>query len=348
MSGGVDSSVAAALLKEQGYAVVGVFMKGWSDSSFFKDKTMCPWVQDQEDARRAAAVLDIPFYAWDVEKEYKEKVVDYMVASYRAGITPNPDVMCNKEIKFGIFLERALALGADFVATGHYARKRGEKDSELLAGTDKNKDQSYFLWTLTQKQLRHVLFPVGGFIKSRVRELAREFCLSNADRKESQGVCFVGELEVFDFLKSKIASRPGPVLTVSGKRVGEHSGAAYYTIGQRHGIGTGGGSIAYYVAEKDMRANILYVAEGNTDPFLYEGALAADSINWISGTPPTLPLACFARIRYRQPLQTCTVEKTENGGRIRARFNIPQRAVTAGQSIVFYDGDRVLGGGIIN
>jgi len=347
-SGGVDSSIAAALLKHRGYDVVSVFMRGWSDNSFFKDKTMCPWVEDQQDARRAAAVLDIPFYTWDVEQEYKERVVDYMVAAYRSGITPNPDVMCNKEIKFGIFFRRALTLGADFIATGHYARVKQHSASayKLLAGIDTNKDQSYFLWTLSQKHLRRVLFPIGEYTKPEVRELARTFGLPNAERKESQGVCFVGELSVFDFLKSMIPQNPGPVLTASGKQVGEHEGAAYYTVGQRHGIGTGGGGTAYYVAEKDITANVLYVAESAKDPHLYKNSLLVSNIHWVSGAAPMFPLQCLARIRYRQPLQVCTMEASD-GARAHVRFDAPQRAVTPGQSVVFYDDDIVLGGGVI-
>lgn len=352
MSGGVDSSVAAALLKREEYEVTGVFMKGWSDTAFFKDRTMCPWVQDQEAARSAAGVLGIPFYTWDVEREYKERVVDYMVSSYRAGITPNPDVICNKEIKFGIFLKRACALGADFVATGHYARVRKSAGGgfELLAGVDKNKDQSYFLWTLTQEQLSHILFPIGGMTKPKVRTLAREFNLPNAERKDSQGVCFVGELEVFEFLKSRIAPQAGPVLTASGRQVGEHQGAAFYTIGQRHGIGSPGGGTAYYVAAKDVRKNVLYVAEGNRDPALFKNTLLARDAHWIAGALPAggFPLACFARIRYRQPLQECAIsagaERT-----LAVSFSESQRAVTPGQSIVLYAGDgSVLGGGVIS
>lgn len=350
MSGGVDSSVSAALLKRDGYDVTGVFMKGWSDTAFFKDKTMCPWLQDQEAARTAAGVIGIPFYTWDVEEDYKAKVVDYMVSSYRAGVTPNPDVMCNKEIKFGIFLQRALAMGADVVATGHYAQIQKENDVyHLFAGTDKNKDQSYFLWTLTQEQLSHILFPIGSMVKPKVRKLAHEFGLPNAERKDSQGVCFVGELEVFEFLKSQIASKTGPVLTSSGKQVGEHQGAALYTIGQRHGIGSPGGGITYYVSAKDVKKNVLYVAEGDKDPVLFKNALYAYGAHWIAGAPPRreFPLACFARIRYRQPLQECAVSVGEKG-ELTVSFSEPQRAVTPGQSIVLYDGDGdVLGGGVI-
>jgi len=376
MSGGVDSSVAAALLQREGYDVTGVFMKGWSDTSFFKDKTMCPWVADQEAARKAAAVLDIPFYTWDVEEEYKKKVVDYMVSSYRKGITPNPDVMCNKEIKFGVFLERASKLGADYIATGHYARiyaprnsvfarpdpQRGSQQKQnsasayqLLDATDKNKDQSYFLWTLTQLQLQRILFPVGAYTKPQVREMAREYELPNAERKDSQGVCFVGELEVFDFLQSVIPAKRGPVLTSAGKKVGEHEGTMYYTIGQRHGIGSVGGGTAYYVAEKDAERNVLVVAEGESDPKLYRNELTVYDVNWISGEVPSFPMKCKVRIRYRQPLQKATVNmkhstvdrKENHTGQLSLRFEEPQRAVTPGQSAVFYNDEIMLGGGVI-
>src|SRR3989344_2626893 len=252
MSGGVDSSVTAALLKEQGRDVTGIFMKNWSDSEFLKDTTMCPWVADQEDARKAAAVIGIPLYTFDFEKEYREKVVAYMIAGYKAGITPNPDVMCNKEIKFGLFLQKALELGADFVATGHYARIRLlPTPYSLLSGVDKNKDQSYFLYGLGQKDLAKTLFPIGGFTKPEVREMARKLKLHNAEKKDSQGVCFVGDLDVFEFLKSQIPTHKGKIVTTSGREVGEHEGVEFYTIGQRHGIGSPGGGAAHSVGGKE-------------------------------------------------------------------------------------------------
>ena len=374
MSGGVDSSVAAALLKEKGYEVTGVFMKNWADPSFFKDKTMCPWVNDQEDARKAAGVLGIPFYTFNFEKEYRARVVRYMLDGYKKGITPNPDVMCNKEIKFGVFLKKALGLGADFVATGHYARRREIKNQkskikihELLAGADLNKDQSYFLWTLTQKQLARTLFPIGEYEKPEVRAMAKKFGLANAEKKDSQGLCFVGEVDVHDFLKSKIKPKRGKIITIGGKEVGEHEGAMFYTIGQRHGIGSPGGGTAYYVTGKDMKKNILYVAEGKEDKSLYKNELTVVGARWILGVKLKLPLECQARIRYRQPLQEARITNYESPkesklptGQVRIknktiihnskfiiRFKEPQRAVTPGQSVVFYDGDTVLGGGSI-
>ncbi|MBI5913083.1 tRNA 2-thiouridine(34) synthase MnmA [Candidatus Azambacteria bacterium] len=352
MSGGVDSSVAAALLKKRGYDVVGVFIKGWSDSRFFKDKTMCPWVTDQEDARRVAAALAIPFYTFDLEKEYRKKVVEYMVKSYRAGITPNPDVMCNKEIKFGVFLKKALKLGADFVATGHHARvKLLATRYSLLAGVDTNKDQSYFLWTLTQKQLARTLMPVGDYTKEEVRAMARELGLPTAEKKDSQGLCFVGEVNVHDFLKSMIKPKKGKIMTTSGKMVGEHEGAMFYTIGQRHGIGSPGGGTPYYVVGKNIKKNILYVGEGTGDAELYKGELTATQLNWVSGKKPKFPFRCDARIRYRQSLQKARLFEVKNQ-KIKIKnltvvFDAPQRAVTPGQSIVFYRGGTVIGGGII-
>ncbi|MEK7493910.1 MAG: tRNA 2-thiouridine(34) synthase MnmA [Patescibacteria group bacterium] len=362
MSGGVDSSVAAALLKKKGYDVVGAFIKGWSDNRFFKDKTMCPWVTDQEDARKVAAVLGIPFYTFDFEKEYRKEVVEYMIKAYRAGITPNPDVMCNKEIKFGVFFEKARKLGADFVATGHHARVRERKTKneklktyELLAGKDTNKDQSYFLWTLTQKQLRRTLMPVGEYTKEKVRAMAREFGLPTAEKKDSQGLCFVGEVDVHEFLKSRIKPKKGKIITTGGKIVGEHEGAMFYTIGQRHGIGSPGGGTPYYVVGKDAKKNILYVGEGTGDAELYKRELTATEFNWVSGVKPKFPLRCEARIRYRQPTQKTRIFEVKSQSAswrtkvksFKVVFDAPQRAVTPGQSIVLYRGGTVIGGGVI-
>lgn len=361
MSGGVDSSVAAALLKEQGHDVTGVFMKNWSDSSFYKDTTMCPWVTDQEDARKVAALLEIPFYTFDFEAQYREKVVEYMVEGYKAGITPNPDVMCNKEIKFGIFFDKAMELGADMIATGHYARvQEAGGNYRLLAGIDGNKDQSYFLYLLTQTQLSRTLFPLGEYTKPQVRELARKYNLPTAEKKDSQGVCFVGELDVFEFLKSRIPVHKGKIITTTGKEVGEHQGIEFYTIGQRHGIGSPGGGTPYYVTGKDAEKNILFVGEGVEDKELYAKTLYAVQPHWISEEELKLPLGCQARIRYRQPLQKAIIESRitnhESEGnnpmihnsKFIIRFAEPQRAVTPGQSIVFYDGDIVMGGAVIS
>ena len=350
MSGGVDSSVTAALLKERGFDVRGVHIKMWSDPSI-----PCTTKEDRYDAMKVAAHLDIPFETWDFTKEYKKEVVEYMIREYASGSTPNPDVMCNRHIKFGIFLKKALEAGADFIATGHYARVREVKSQnskvyELLQGVDKNKDQSYFLWTLTQGQLKHCLFPIGEYAKPQVREFAKKFNLPTAEKPDSQGICFIGEINVREFLKTYIPVKQGPVLTTSGKKVGEHEGLAFYTIGQREGLGTGGGGIPYYVAEKDFSRNALVVAEGPFDEKLFSSELTAHSLHWISGDPPAggpkLPFVCEARIRYRQPLQEATLKKDSNDNFI-VIFKNPQRAITPGQSIVFYKKGEMLGGGII-
>ena len=343
MSGGVDSSVAAFLLKKKGYNAVGVYIKGWS-------LTDCA-EEDARDARRVAAKLRIPFYVFNFENEFKKAVVDYMVSGYAKGETPNPDVMCNREIKFGLFLKKALALGADYIATGHYVRKVGDK---LVQAKDGNKDQSYFLWTLTQEQLKHCLFPIGEYIKPKIRALAKKYKLPTAEKPDSQGVCFVGEINVAEFLKSKLGKNPGPILTLSGEKVGVHDGLSFYTIGQRKGIGLIGGGVPYYVVSKNAGKNTLIVAEAE-DPVLFSNKLSVKNVNWIPGEAPKLPLQCLARIRYRQPLQKATLMKCEtrnmkngSGFRLQVLFDVPQRAVTPGQSAVFYKKDSmILGGGII-
>ena len=371
LSGGVDSSVAAALLQEQGHDVTGVYLKCWEDT--LPDGS-CPWEEDQKDAQAVAGVLGIPFRSINLVKPYRERVFQYMLDEYKAGRTPNPDVVCNREIKFGLFLEEALAADADAVATGHYARlayKRSAANGnakpretvQLLAGVDGNKDQSYFLWQLKQEQLRHALFPIGHMQKAQVRAEAQRRGLKTATKPDSTGVCFVGEVPMQEFLERFIAPNPGPVLTSAGKQVGEHRGLHYYTIGQRKGIGVTGGGPPYFVAEKDEARNALVVVspaeEGNS---LYATELLADSVNWISPTSSlngggeTSTINVLARIRYRQPLQHATVMQNGGGdlpaGRqgpstIRVVFDEPQRAVTPGQSVVFYDGDIMLGGGVI-
>lgn len=335
MSGGVDSSLAAALLKKRGFNVTGVYMKGWSLTDCAKE--------DARDARRVAGVLKVPFYVFNFEKEFKKEVVDYMISEYAAGRTPNPDVMCNREIKFGLFLKKALALGADYIATGHYVQKIGNK---LAQAKDGNKDQSYFLWTLAQSQLKHCLFPIGGHTKPQVRALAKKWNIPTAERPDSQGVCFVGEIDVSEFLKEKLGKNPGPIKTIDGKIIGIHEGAAFYTIGQRRGIGIKGSlpgeqGKVYYVASKNLKTNTIFVAEDKNEN-LFTNYLKVKNINWISSDAPKLPLKCLARIRYRQPLQKCTVSPMS------VDFDVPQRAVTPGQSAVFYTKDGVmLGGGVI-
>jgi tRNA-specific 2-thiouridylase len=352
MSGGVDSSVAAHLLKEQGYDVVGVFMKCYNIDG-------CAEV-DAEDARRVAEHIGIPSYVWDFEQEYKDRVVQYMIEGYRAGITPNPDVMCNREIKFGLFLEKALAGGADFVATGHYVRLEKSLDSapvKLFEAADPNKDQSYFLWTLGQKQLAHCLFPIGGYKKPEVREIARRAGLPTAEKKDSQGICFLGKFSLSDFLKHYIPEHRGALVTTAGEKIGEHSGAEFYTIGQRHidadfAFPKTGAAVErkpLYVAKKDAATNTVTLAEGSDHPTLQRNEVELAQINFISGGAPMdkEPLFVRARVRYRQPLSDATLSKLE-GGNYKLAFVTPQKFVAEGQSAVFYGMDgEMLGGGII-
>ena len=363
MSGGVDSSVTAALLKYGGFSVGGGSTSGWDvrgvHIKMWSDPTIpCAFKEDRYDAMRVAAQIGIPFETWDLTKEYREAVVDYMVQGYAAGWTPNPDVMCNQKIKFGIFLQKALERGADFIATGHYVCKREVKSQKskvkscaLATARDLNKDQSYFLWTLTQRQLKHCLFPIGYYTKPEVRKLAKKFALPTAEKAESQGICFIGEINLKDFLKKYIPAERGKVLTTSGKVIGEHDGLSFYTLGERRGLGIGGG-IPYYVAAKDFKTNTLMVGEGPYDGKLFSQELRAEKINWISGSAPRFPFRCEARVRYRQPLQDCRVWEVGRGSHlqhstVRVQFGKPQRAVTPGQSVVFYKNFEVLGGGVI-
>ncbi len=378
MSGGVDSSVAAALLKKQGYNVVGFFMKNWGDTFGLKDSG-CPWIQDRKDALRAAAKLDIPFYTLDFEEEYKRRVLSYFFKEYQAGRTPNPDVMCNSVIKFGVFLDKAMELGADYIATGHYARllchprasgdpglHASELDSrvrgndsrvcQLLKSKDKNKDQTYFLYRLNQSQLIKAVFPIGDYTKPEVRKLAKNFGLPNHDKRDSQGLCFIGQIDLRKFLSQKIKDKPGKIVTVEGQAVGEHQGLFGYTIGQRKGIAIGGIG-PFYVAEKDLKNNQLIVTHDAQDQRLYKTVVEFNDVNWIAGRPPLNPLMCQGRIRYRESLVECKIKKIDSpaesaGGNdnpmYRATFAAPVRAVAAGQSVVFYDKEVCLGGGIIN
>lgn len=344
MSGGVDSSVAAMMLRDQGYDVVGVFMRCYNLDGCAE--------RDAEDARRVADHLNIPFYVWDFEEEYKKRVMEYMIEGYRAGITPNPDVMCNKEIKFGLFLKKALEMGADYVATGHYVCLGvGPSGAfSLLAAKDASKDQSYFLWTLTQAELTHCLFPIGNHLKSEVRTLARKAGLPTAEKKDSQGVCFLGQISMEDFLKQYIPERKGALITTSGEKIGEHSGSEFYTIGQRHLDAdfkfpkTGGATPRkpFYVSSKDAATNTVVVAEGAENPALYQKEVEIINTNFISTELPVL-----ARVRYRQPLAVATLSRLESG-HYRLAFNEPQKFVASGQSVVWYsDKGEMLGGGII-
>lgn len=336
LSGGVDSSVTAALLKEQGYRVVGVYMKNWSkDLPGFA----CPWKEDYQDAKRVAVQLGIDFEMFDFEKEYQEKVVDYMIEEYKAGRTPNPDIMCNQEVKFKLFLNTALGNGADFVATGHYARI---KNGQLLKGVDANKDQSYFLYRVTEKALKRTLFPLGEYIKPKVRELALERKLITAKKKESMGICFVGKVGIKEFLQNFVKTDPGPIIEQNGIEIGKHEGAIFYTIGQRHGLNIGGG-LPYYVVGKDMHKNEVYVTTKLDDDRLWHSELTLTDLHWINAKPEQ-GRAYQVRTRYRTPLVTCEFKQTDFK---HLSLKDPIKAVTAGQSAVIYDGDLVVGGGIV-
>lgn len=329
MSGGVDSSVAAAILKKEGHSVTGVFFKPWQPEGFY-----CNWKQDRQDAMRVCAKLEIPFKTWDFSKEYGKEVAQYMIDGYRAGITPNPDVMCNKEIKFGLFLKKALADGADFIATGHYAIT---KNNKLYKAKDKNKDQTYFLWTLTQEQLKHCIFPIGEYTKPEVRKMAKKFGLPNFAKKDSQGVCFVGELDMHDFLKEYIKPEKGNII-FDGKIIGEHDGTAYYTIGQRHGLDIKIGGGPYYVSEKNMEKNIIYVSKFR----MTNDEFRINDVNVINAKK--LPKHVQIQIRYRSPVVPATLDIRHSDFVIRT--SRPVKSVSPGQSAVIYRGREVLGGGI--
>lgn len=348
MSGGVDSSVTALLLKEQGFDVVGVFIKSWDGlptDEGVKFRDQCGWKNDRRDALRVAAKLGIPFKTYDLVREYRQEVIEYFFREYAEGRTPNPDVMCNRHIKFGSFLKRALSEGADGIATGHYVRIR-EKDGhrELHQAVDNSKDQSYFLWTLRQDQLKYCHFPIGELPKSEVRQLAEKAGLATAEKKDSQGICFVGEVPIDEFLRARLPVKRGVVVTVGGKEVGEHHGAAFYTIGQRHGLGIPSG-LPYYVSGKDMERNIVYVVEGNNDSALFTESFTMTDVSWLNEVP-LADKTYTARVRYRQPTQKVFLE--QKGLAWTCRFTEPQRAVTPGQSIVIYEGTRMVGGGIIS
>ena len=348
MSGGVDSSVSAALLAQAGHDITGVFIKVWQP-----DWIECNWKEERLEAMRAAAHLGIPFVTLDLEKEYKEGVIDYMIAEYAAGRTPNPDVMCNREVKFGAFWRWAQKRGADYIATGHYARN---EDNCLLKGVDSNKDQSYFLWTLTQDDLKHVMFPVGGMTKPEVRKLAKKFKLPNAEKKDSQGLCFIGKVDVKEFLahytKGNPAAQTGKVLNEAGQTIGTHPGALFFTIGERRGFEIDAAhkspnDAAFYVVAKDMKANTVTVS--NKD---MSGALAGavktvriSRVNWISGVPK-IGQELQVRSRYRQALYLSKVVQTKDG-HAKLEFEKPQDTLTPGQSLVIYDGDECVGGGVI-
>ncbi|UJH67926.1 tRNA 2-thiouridine(34) synthase MnmA [Allomuricauda sp. SCSIO 65647] len=389
LSGGVDSSVAAFLLKQRGYDVIGLFMKNWHDDSVtISDE--CPWLEDSNDALIVAEKLGIPFQTVDLSAEYKERIVDYMFNEYELGRTPNPDVLCNREIKFDVFMKIALQLGADYVATGHYCRRgiiqneNGSETYQLLAGVDTNKDQSYFLCQLSQGQLTKTLFPIGGLTKPEVRQIAAENNLVTADKKDSQGLCFIGKVRLPDFLQQKLKPKKGIIVEVprnaehyqngreafsdkkeelahhaqkptyslnDGQVVGEHQGAHFFTIGQRKGLDVGGTKEPLFVIETDVDENIIYTGQGKTHPGLFRRTLFVkdDELHWVR---PELALQIdgtikvMARIRYRQPLQKATLHKVEGG--LYVDFDEKQSAITEGQFVAWYIGDELIGSGVIS
>ncbi len=348
LSGGVDSSVAALLLQQQGYHVEALFMKNWEedDSSGY-----CSAEEDLKDARSVAESLAIPLHAMNFSADYWDRVFSHFLHEYRAGRTPNPDVLCNREIKFKAFLDNALERGADKIATGHYARIREEHGRFfLLKGRDPGKDQSYFLYMLGQRQLSHSLFPVGELEKSEVRRIAEQQQLTTAKKKDSTGICFIGERDFKEFLSRYLPAQPGDMHTPEGERVGHHDGLMYYTLGQRQGLGiggrAGGSEEPWFVVGKDLQHNVLLVAQGHDHPLLFSEALLAGELHWVSGEAPQPPFPCTAKTRYRQPDQPCTISAI-SAGRALVHFATPQRAVTPGQAVVFYDGEICLGGGTI-
>ncbi|MCX6792719.1 MAG: tRNA 2-thiouridine(34) synthase MnmA [Candidatus Falkowbacteria bacterium] len=354
LSGGVDSSVAAALLIKQGYEVIGVFMRNWSEDV---GDFSCSWTEDLEDARRVAQLLGIRFYVWNFEKEYKQEVIGYFFKEYQAGRTPNPDVMCNREIKFKLFLEKALRFGADYVATGHYARIiEKNKHYELHRGKDPNKDQSYFLCTLGQDQLKHALFPIGDYLKPAIRKLAKQYGLLTFDKPDSQGICFIGEIDVKDLLKRNVKMKPGKVFDESGKLLGTHDGLPLYTIGQRGGLEIGGNG-PYYVISKDEKKNSILVSNNPNDPLLWRKECLVNELTWTRpdiniGADSTYAKASVDKklevaIRYRHPAELAKV-KIINKDKLSLDFIKAQRAITPGQLAVFYKGTELLGSGVID
>ena len=348
MSGGVDSSVAAYLLIQQGYKVEGLFMKNWDEDD---DTEYCTAKADLADAQAVCDKLGIVLHSASFAAEYWDNVFEHFLVEYRAGRTPNPDVLCNREIKFKAFLEYAVELGADLIATGHYVRKtRQDGTTCLLKGRDPDKDQSYFLCEVSEECLEKSLFPVGELVKEEVREIARQQGFVTHDKKDSTGICFIGERKFSDFLARYLPAQPGPIRTTEGDEIGQHHGLMYHTIGQRQGLGIGGlrdhDEAPWYVVDKDLKNNVLLVAQGNENALLFCSELLATKPSWINRRAPQLPMDCAAKIRYRQSDQSCRVEQAQEE-QINIKFDAPQRAVTPGQYVVFYDGEVCLGGAII-
>lgn len=370
MSGGVDSSVTASLLQKAGIPVIGMFMKNWDDSSGSLDPGSrpkvgvgCTAVEDYEDGARVADQIGIPYYSVEFVKEYWDHVFQQFLTDYQRGLTPNPDILCNREIKFQVFLKHALEMGGKRLATGHYCRAATDLETGervLLKGVDPNKDQTYFVYTLGQEALQRVLFPIGDLPKSRVRELALEAGLATAQKKDSTGICFIGERDFKEFLSRYLEKKPGPFKRLSGEVVGEHQGVPFYTLGQRRGMGLGGEGDSWYVVAKDALRNTVYVERGSDHPALFADELWIDDLSWVSGTLPHelkigTPWRAWSKARYRQPDQLCTVVPAEDG-LLKVTYDQPQRALTPGQSVVFYrgesgdlgqTGERCVGGGRI-
>jgi tRNA-uridine 2-sulfurtransferase len=343
MSGGVDSSVAALLLKKQNFNVIGLFMKNWEEED---RQGHCLAAKDYEDVVKVCEKLNVPYYSINFAKEYKERVFQNFIEEYKKGFTPNPDILCNKEIKFNLLLAKARSLGADFLATGHYAKIIHKDEEKFLAKAfDDTKDQSYFLYTLTSAVLAKVIFPLSDLTKKEVREIAKKEGLSTHNKKDSTGICFIGKRDFRPFLAKFIGFQEGDIETIDGKKVGRHVGASFYTLGQREGLKIGGKGDAWFVAAKDLKRNVLIVVQGKHHPALFCDELQATNLSWIN-TPPQLPCHCLAKIRYRQADQPCTIIKIEEDLAF-VRFETPQRAATPSQSIVFYDKEICLGGGII-
>ncbi len=348
MSGGVDSSVSALLLLQQGYQVEGLFMKNWDEDD---GTEYCTAKEDLADAQAVCERLGIPLHTANFAAEYWDNVFEHFLQEYQAGRTPNPDILCNREIKFKVFLEYAEALGADFIATGHYVRRAdAENRTYLKKGVDGNKDQSYFLHAVGELEFAKSLFPVGELEKPQVRQLAEQHNLITHNKKDSTGICFIGERRFKDFLEQYLPAQPGPMKTMDGRVIGEHHGLMYYTLGQRQGLGIGGvkgcPEEPWFVVAKDLENNTLHVAQGTDHDALYTDALLASQIHWINEAP-SLPLRCTAKTRYRQPDQACEVTRTSDGA-LKVIFDKPQRAVTPGQYVVFYSDDTCLGGAVID
>lgn len=347
MSGGVDSSVSALLLQQQGFQVEGLFMKNWEEDD---GTEYCTAKEDLADAQAVCDKLGIKLHTANFASEYWDNVFEHFLEEYKAGRTPNPDILCNREIKFKAFLDYALMLGADLIATGHYVRRRDENEQTLLLkGLDPNKDQSYFLHAVAGEQLAKSLFPVGEMEKPAVRELAEKHGLITARKKDSTGICFIGERRFSDFLKQYLPAQPGNIETIAGEIIGKHNGLMYHTIGQRQGLGIGGLKNAtedpWYVMAKDLARNVLIIGQGNDNPCLFANSLTCKEIYWVNPINLDTPLTLTAKVRYRQADQACTIKKTDTGYQI--VFNEPQRAVTPGQSVVLYQQDICLGGGVI-